>query len=126
MERLTTRNDMGIAVLKQPYRCERCGEETWSLSDHGNREPIDKLAEYEDLEEQGKLLKLPFRARSKIYTIYSDEDSSFIEEAKVVEVSTHRVWIDSAYFDYDDFGKTVFLSREEAEAALRKQENRIN
>lgn len=126
MERLTTRNDMGIAVLKQPYRCERCGEETWSLSDHGNGEPIDKLAEYEDLEEQGKLLKLPFRARSKIYTIYSDEDSSFIEEAKVVEVSTHRVWIDSAYFDYDDFGKTVFLSREEAEAALRKQENRIN
>ncbi len=126
MERLTTRNDMGIAVLKQPYRCERCGEETWSLSDHGNGELIDKLAEYEDLEEQGKLLKLPFRARSKIYTIYSDEDSLFIEEAKVVEVSTHRVWIDSAYFDYDDFGKTVFLSREEAEAALRKQENRIN
>lgn len=59
MERLTTRNDMGKAVLKQPYKCERCGEEIWSFSDYGNGEPINKLAEYEDLEEQGRLLKLP-------------------------------------------------------------------
>ena len=83
---------------------------------------VDKLAEYEDLEEQGKLLKLPCAVGDTIYTIYSDEDSSFIEEPKVVEVSTHRVWIDSAYFDYDDFGKTVFLTREEAEATLKELE----
>lgn len=83
---------------------------------------VEKLAEYEDLEEQGKLLKLPCAVGDTIYTIYSDEDSSFIEESKAVEVSTHRVWIDSAYFDYDDFGKTVFLTREEAEAALKEME----
>ena len=83
---------------------------------------VDKLAEYEDLEEQNRLIKLPCAVGDTIYTIYSDEDSSFIEEPKVVEVSTHRVWIDSAYFDYDDFGKTVFLTREEAEAALKELE----
>ena len=83
---------------------------------------IDKLAEYEDLEEQNRLIKLPCAVGDTIYAIYSDEDSSFIEEPKVVEVSTHRVWIDSAYFDYDDFGKTVFLTREEAEAALKELE----
>lgn len=77
---------------------------------------------WRDLEEQGKLLKLPCAVGDTIYTIYSDEDSSFIEEPKVVEVSTHRVWIDSAYFDYDDFGKTVFLTREDAEAALKELE----
>lgn len=79
----------------------------------------DRLEEYEDLEEQGKLLKLPCAVGDTVYTIYSDEDGSFIEEPKVEEVSTHRVWIDSRYFDYDDFGKTVFLTREEAEAALK-------
>lgn len=82
----------------------------------------EKLADYEDLEEQNRLLKLPCAVGDTIYAIYSDEDSSFIEEPKVVEVSTHRVWIDSAYFDYDDFGKTVFLTREEAEAALKELE----
>ena len=91
-------------------------------SPNRKEELVEKLAEYEDLEEQGKLLKLPCAVGDTIYAIYSDEDSSFIEEPKVVEVSTHRVWIDSAYFDYDDFGKTVFLTRQEAEAALKELE----
>lgn len=80
----------------------------------------EALKRYEDLEEQGKLLKLPCAVGDTIYTIYSDEVSSFVEEPKVVEVSTHRVWIDSAYFDYDDFGKTVFFTRKEAETALEE------
>ena len=85
-------------------------------------ETVQKLGQLEDLEEQGKLPKVPCAVGDTIYTIYSDEDSSFIEEPKVVEVSTYRVWIDSAYFDYDDFGKTVFLAREEAKAALEELE----
>lgn len=59
MDRLTVRNSEGIGVLKQPYQCERCGELRWSLPDLGNGSPIDRLAEYEDLEEKGMLLKLP-------------------------------------------------------------------
>lgn len=81
-----------------------------------------KCDEYARAEEQGKLLKLPCAVGDAVYTIYSDEDGSFIEEPKVEEVSTHRVWIDSMYFDYDDFAKTVFLTREEAEAALKELE----
>lgn len=83
---------------------------------------LNKLKKYEDLEEQGKLLKLPCKVGDTVYTIYSDEDGSFIEEAKVEEVSTHRIWIDSMYFDYDDIGKSVFFTRQEAEAALEKME----
>lgn len=85
---------------------------------------LEKLQEYRDLDNQGKLLKLPCAVGDTIYTIYSDEDSSFVEEPKVVEVSTHRVWIDSAYFDYDDFGKTVFLEKEAAEKALKEMEDK--
>ena len=57
MERLTIRNSEGIGVLRQPYQCERCGDLQWSLPDLGNGSPIDRLAEYEDLEEQGKLYR---------------------------------------------------------------------
>lgn len=120
---------------------EECGEKAIYVKDYYDKEfetsylkyeeysdsgycAAEKLAEYEDLEEQGKLLRLPCAVGDTIYMIYSDEDSSFVEESKVVEVSTYRVWIDSAYFDYDDFGKTVFLTREEAEAALKELEGK--
>lgn len=52
MERLTTRNSEGIAVLKQPYECERCRDLQWALPDLGNGSPTDRLAEYEDLEDK--------------------------------------------------------------------------
>lgn len=57
------------------------------------REMINKLAEYEDLEEQGLLLKLP--CAESDYT--------------------------KMYKRFYDFGKTVFLTKEEAEAALHIQ-----
>ncbi|NBI73289.1 hypothetical protein D3Z50_20025 [Clostridiaceae bacterium] len=85
------------------------------------REVLNKLAECEDLEEPGKLLKLPCAVGDTVYTIYSDEDGSFIEELKAEEVSTHRIWIDSECFDYEDIGETVFLTREAAEAALKAE-----
>ena len=35
-----------------------------------------RLAEYEDLEEQGLLLRFPCKVGDTVYTIYSDEDTS--------------------------------------------------
>ena len=54
MERLTTRNIAGVAVYKNPFECERCGETIWRLPDYGNGSPTEKLAAYEDAEEQGR------------------------------------------------------------------------
>ena len=54
MERLTTRNIAGVAVYKNPFECERCGETIWRLPDYGNGSPTEKLAAYEDAEEQGQ------------------------------------------------------------------------
>lgn len=68
MERLTTRNSEGVAVLKTPYQCERCDEVIYRLADYGNGEPIEKLASLEDLAEQGKLLKLPCAVGDTVYT----------------------------------------------------------
>lgn len=99
---------------------------------------IEKLAEYEDLEEQGKLLKLPCAVGDMVYHIctFSDGKSEKIEmKVGCVEpcgaIRNHKgtceVWnvyaetdYTKAYFKFFDFGKTVFLTIEEAEATLKK------
>lgn len=97
---------------------------------------VEKLAEYEDLEEQGKLLKLPCAEGDIVYHLCTlKNEESLIIEMKVGCVEpyglirnykgTRKVWNVFAvtertkeYFNFFDFGKTVFLTREEAEAAL--------
>lgn len=75
MERLTTRNIAGVAVYKNPFECERCGETIWRLPDYGNGSPTEKLAAYEDAEEQGLLLRLPCKVGTIIYKIENNTDA---------------------------------------------------
>lgn len=118
MERLTTRNSAGVAVLKTPYQCERCGEEIYRLADYGNGEPIEKLAGLEDLQEQGRLLKLPCAVGDTVYTIYSiSPDRHFIYD---FELDALHLALNAIY---GTFGKEVFLTREEAEKALKRMED---
>ena len=69
MERLTTRNIAGVAVYKNPFECDRCGDTIWRLPDYGNGSPTEKLAAYEDAEEQGLLLRLPCKVGDTVYHI---------------------------------------------------------
>lgn len=94
----------------------------------------EKLAEYEDLEEQGKLLKLPCAVGDTVY--YADNEYYFtilpvkVDEISIMESSAILYKcllfdgngdVETQFdFDKDDFGKTVFLTREEAEAALKE------
>lgn len=93
------------------------------------------LKEYEDLEEQGKLLKLPCAVGD---TVYADSGVFGILEYEVdnIVVGKTITYQCSAYSeevgdcpsecldeiepDVSDFGKTVFLTREKAEAALKE------
>lgn len=121
---------MGVAVLKIPYQCERCGEETYRLADYGNGEPIKKLAEYEDLEGQRRLLKLPCAVGDKIYE--PRPDRGMVTEYRVSGLiySGGEVFVgwqlnSGIYSNLDgvpanEIGKTVFLTREAAETALKE------
>ena len=82
---------------------------------------IDKLAAYEDAEEQRLLVRLPCKVGDRVYRIHTHDH---IEEQYImaINVSASGVW----YWDetgretpVEKIGKTVFLSREEAEAALK-------
>lgn len=126
MERLTIRNSEGVAVLKTPYQCERCGEVIYRLSDYGSGEPIEKLARLEDLEEQRKL---PVAVGDFVYKIKYGE----IESHKVVKIELEESGIyfksglaqgEWPFCTLDNFGKNVFLTREEAEAALKELEGK--
>lgn len=115
-ERLTVKDEKGTAFLKESDMkdpCEFCYE------------AAQKLAHYEDLEEQGKLIELPCAVGDTVWDIKWWDDTT---EARVIDgktyfrrVTKHKVTKSKfSLFDYDNFGKTVFLTREEAEAALKE------
>lgn len=134
MERLTIRNEMGVAVLKTPYMCDRCGENIYRLGDYGNGEPIEKLATYEELSEQVKRIILLCEVGDTVWSITSTANYSLgtyqeiplihPQEKKIVSITISRNGIlyhvkNRTYSEYD-FGKSVFLAKEQAEAALKE------
>ena len=98
-----------------------------------------KLCEYEDLEEQGLLLRLPCKVGDTVYCIYerytkcSENEQEFDEYScqgcECLECDSHKelyVQSQKAYSLYwivsnlKRFGKTVFLTQAEAEAKLKE------
>lgn len=93
-------------------------------------EAIDKLAEYETAEEEGRLVILPkcsigdtvyipIDFQNKIYTgTVEGFEYAKMRNAWVVKIRTDDEGI--CYEAFDDFGKTFFLDVEDAEKMLRR------
>ena len=92
---------------------------------------LNKLADYEDLEEQGRLIRLPCVVGDTVYRIESDKTISkwFVYgiikfDGLAWEVNAKNNKNKWRYVDitimFSDFGKIVFLTREEAEAKLKE------
>ena len=94
-----------------------------------------KLQHYEDLEEQGRLIELPCKIGDTVYYINTHNRLSLFKntvyEAKVARFVTTRygtsivIQIRNEYgctelYSEDNYNKTIFLTREEAEAALKE------
>lgn len=96
---------------------------------------LKKLADYEDLEEQGRLIKLPCKVGDVVYA-YCNEFGILEYEVDSIVIDKHITYQCSAYSepigdcpsecldeiepDISDFGKTVFLTKSEAEAKLKE------
>lgn len=92
---------------------------------------IKKLKEYEDLEEQGKLLKLPCKVGDTVWVIEEQERKICRCIVKSIEFSDFSSFAliekDMMYGErmgyirvpLGNFGKTVFLTKEQADAALQ-------
>ena len=122
MERLTESNPSWI------------DDELWERACEPDCEEIDavyrKLKEYEDLEEQGRLLRLPCKVGNTVYSIANDGKIYPVKatrEVRIVDGVLHIICESCKYSDlvsYDDIGKTVFLTKAEAEQKLKEMENK--
>lgn len=93
---------------------------------------LKQLKEYQHLEEQSRLIKLPCKVGDVVYFAHHDRViSSEVLSAKYhAEAENHGVFIRerltidvegvSAEIDFGDIGKTVFLAKSEAEAKLKE------
>ena len=97
---------------------------------------IDKLAEYETAEEEGRLVVLPCKVGQDLFGIYNRTiidgyaDGYLLEKTSVHSDADHWIWLQDKnsknYWkvSFDEIGKTVFLTREEAEKALKEMEGK--
>ena len=130
MERLTEnkRNSDGTGVSKQSL-IDRPGK---GYPSNYARSIVTRLAELEDLEEQGLLLRLPCKVGDILYFAHHDRviSSEVLSVKYHVEAENHGIFIRkrltidvegiSAEIDFCEIGKTVFLT--EAEAKLAEME----
>ena len=138
MERLTQITEIGNAYYPKCFEEPCCGmgeclDDNCSLM----LDACKKLATYEDLEEQGLLVRLPVNKNKEIYiissrwTVCSEFGSRFDEyscsgceyecdsKKEYYVYSTYLSFIDVTTY-VNQFGKTVFITREEAEKKLEE------
>ena len=128
---ISGRDPVGCPYHQKTYgTCYEDGELFW-LKDAA--ELLEKLKSYKDLEEQGLLVRLPCKVGDTVYV----PTRNFVSELRItlVSVDTNDMamyfsWLlnSGIYPNLDGFsgyelGKTVFLTREEAEKKLEELKN---
>lgn len=114
MERLTQRENNRLIMVKQDN-----GEYIPAYWGEDNFKAIKKLADYEDLEAQGLLVRLPCKVGTEVYYILGIPNKT-------------PCAIDKCVFklsDIDKIGESLFLTHKEAEKKLeemKKEERAIN
>ena len=92
---------------------------------------ITKLAEYEDLEEQNRLIKLPCAAGDTVYSFSFEKILTLCVDSFVIYTDGIDARLSSKMKEYEflkidmdiaDFGEKWFPAKEAAEAALKELE----
>lgn len=79
----------------------------------------EQLKEYQQLEEQGRLIKLPYKIGDTVYEITGATTRGYDWKYLTYE----KAYVHGTVFNLDrlyDIGKTVFLTKSEAEAKLKE------
>ena len=138
MERLTNRNYGEIShtgrIIPYSKHCIGCIAKD---CDCGIVEDmVKKLANYEGLEEQDRLIKLPFMVGDRVYQIsenfiepctveviflanYTDKDGNYCNMAEIHYDRDDCPYVSTEIY-FTDIGKTLFLTKSEAEAKLKE------
>lgn len=141
MERLTETNNcigfmetyLNVDCKECQYKgtgeCEEFKDECKAVADFKGfvKNMYSKLKEYEGLEEQGRLLKLPCAVGDTVYSLdrFCGGYSLDCLSRPCESCEDYQLEIYEGKFklnDIDDFGKTVFLTCQEAEDKLAEME----
>ena len=145
MERLTERTADGILVkenyeketLKTLYSCYGKKPNSYYSNCEEGYCAMEKLADYEDLEEQGRLIKLPCKVGDTVWDNYFGRPCAYTITAfsfgECEEYICKPVTTKEVIFYYENssgsitgsfaesaIGKSVFLNKSEAEAKLKE------
>lgn len=131
MERLTQRENDKLIMVKQDN-----GEYIPAYWDEDNFKALKKLADYEDLEEQGLLVRLPCKVGDTAYRVNAGAKQPIIpmtvseihflcykNERAVRFDAIGKEDMGESCYRLEDIGKIVFLTREEAEKKLEEMQN---
>jgi len=138
MERLTARTEHGRAYLVNVKPDEQEVESPYKNTLQCILDCFERLARYEDAEEQGLLVVLPCKVGDTVYhrsgqhtiddiQLFYPRQNGHVPEERIGKLQIRLGSLNYAglqtFATYaDEIGKTVFLTREAAEAALEKQE----
>lgn len=131
MERLTERVNNRLIMMKQDS-----GDNVPYYWDEGNFKAAEKLATYEDLEERGLFVRLPCKVGDMVWdNVFGYPESyeikafsygycdSYVEpdiEDQIIFYYENYSGSITGAFPMSEIGKTVFLTREEAEKKLEE------
>lgn len=97
--------------------CIKCAEEHEQLA-----EWLEELKSYKDLDEQGLLVRLPCKVGDSVFIIVGKDISR--QGIRKIEISDNSIIFKTnrqkRIFNVAEFGKTVFLAREDAEKKLEE------
>ena len=136
MERLTDKNDVGSYFYPKCFeKCDGLGASSKCDNCEIMTSACEKLGKYEDLEEQGRLVKLPCKVGDTVYYIsegfiepctvetifisdYTDKDGNCSYIAEIHYDREDCPYVSTEIY-FTDIGKTVFLTQAEAEQKLK-------
>ena len=149
-ERLTKRTKEGYPYLanvkddeqevdcKSKNTAQRIMDSWERLAAYEDLGTVEELAELVKAKQDGRCMVLPCKVRDTVYTnlTWSGDyerikDKPYRHKVVFVGINGEKDFFHTINektermfcFDYQDIGKTVFLTREEAEAALKEQTN---
>lgn len=131
MERLTQKSDKMIWFKDQGLKIEPC-----EMNAHHYRMILEKLADYEEAEEQGLLVRLPCKIGDTVYRVNAGAKQPIIpmivseihflcykNERTVRFDAIGKEDMGESCYRLEDIGRIVFLTREEAVKKLEEMKN---
>lgn len=143
MDRLTHRDNSGEAYTQAVHDLNVFAEPQYRYDERGmpvleniakemRGSVVDRLSQYEDAEEAGKLLTIPCAIGDKIYRIEGKKKPPRIlasHAVEKIEITTSGIWLCFGWrnMGYEtvhvrEIGKTIFLNPNDGYAAMKASE----